>query len=200
MYSVGLTGNITSGKSTAISCFKGLGIPVIIADEVAREVTAPGHPALQLIKNYFGNQIITAQGLLDRAELRKVIFSNAEHRIWLENLLHPLIRKAIENKITELKGHYCVIEIPLLLCREDYPYLNRILAILANPQQLVERVMARDQHSRAEAIAILSVQPDEAARRAVADDIIINNGTIAQLENAIIKIHEQYLLFSKKTR
>ncbi|KTD49424.1 dephospho-CoA kinase [Legionella rubrilucens] len=195
MYCIGLTGNIASGKSSAIRCFKNLGIPVIIADEVAREVTAPGQPALQAIQQHFGDKMLH-QGRLNRSKLRQLIFKHPEERRWLENLLHPLIRQRIETRVTSFEAPYCVIEIPLLLDRSHYPYLNRILVILSEPERLIERVMTRDQHTREEALAILATQPDEAARRAIADDLIINEGSLVELEQTINDLHEKYLFLA----
>lgn len=200
MYCVGLTGNIASGKSTAIRYFKSLGIPVINADEIAREITAPGEPALATIKEHFGQSIINEEGSLNRAALRKIIFSDPKERLWLENCLHPLIRQRIQLKISQSQGSYTVIEIPLLINTEDYPYLNRILVILSKQDNIVQRVMQRDQHSREEALAILETQPKERSRRAIADDILINDGSLDDFKEAIKQIHKQYLLFANKAR
>lgn len=197
MYCVGLTGNIASGKSSAIRRFKALGIPVIMADEVAREVTAPGQPALQVIRQHFGEDILHEDSL-NRAKLRQLIFKHPHERLWLENLLHPLIRQQIETRIAAFKAPYCVIEIPLLLDRSHYPYLDRILVILSDKERLIERVMTRDQHSREEALAILAAQPDETARRAIADDLIINEGSLAEFEQTINDLHKQYLFLASQ--
>ncbi|WP_239005184.1 dephospho-CoA kinase [Legionella sp. MW5194] len=197
MYCVGLTGNIASGKSSAIRCFKRLGIPVVIADDIAREVTAPGQPALRAIQEHFGDTMLH-QGELNRSKLRQLIFKHPDERQWLETLLHPLIRRQIETRITSFAAPYCVIEIPLLLDRSHYPYLNRILVILSEPERLIERVMTRDQHTREEALAILAAQPDEAARRAIADDLIINEGSIVEFEHKINDLHEKYLFLASQ--
>lgn len=196
MFCVGLTGNIASGKSTAMHCFHNLGVPVIIADNIAREITSPGQPAVGLIKHHFGNSIVTSLGELNRAALREIIFADPEERQWLEDLLHPLIRRRIEQHILLLQGPYCVIEIPLLLRRQDYPYLNRVLAIIADDELLISRVMQRDDSSREQALAILASQPDNEARRALADDVIVNNGSIDDLEKEIVRLHEHYLTYS----
>lgn len=197
MYCVGLTGNIASGKSTAANRFNAFGIPVIIADEVAREVTAPGQPALEAIQAHFGRSILH-EGHLDRRTLRHMIFKHPQERLWLENLLHPLIREQIQKKITLFHAPYCVIEIPLLLNRDHYPYLNRILVILSPHHHLIERVMQRDQHTKEEVLAILAVQPDEAARRTIADDLLINEGTLEEFDKKIRALHENYLFLAKQ--
>lgn len=196
MYCVGLTGNIASGKSTAIRCFHTLGVPVIIADDIAREITARGQPAVGLIKHHFGDFVVNQYGDLDRATLRQIIFSDEQSRQWLEDLLHPLIRRKIQQHLMLLQGPYCVIEIPLLVNREDYPYLNRVLAIVVDEETLITRVMHRDNSDRQHAQAILANQPDNNARRLIADDVIVNEGSIADLEKEIASLHEHYLAYS----
>lgn len=193
MYCVGLTGNIASGKSTVAAFFKNKGVMVISADEIAREITAPHEPALTLIKDHFGHEVITTQGELNRSALRTIIFENPKERLWLEGLLHPLIRQRIIEEIAESPSPYSVIEIPLLKDREVYPYLNRILVILANREEQIRRVMNRDNCSREHAKAILAVQPEELSREKIADDIVINTGSLSELEEKIEKLHQMYL-------
>lgn len=193
MYCVGLMGNIASGKSTVASFFKRQEIDVISADKIARELTASNQPAFYSIVNHFGHSIINGAGELDRQTLRAIIFSDPKQRLWLEKLLHPLIREHILHKITEVQSPYCLIEIPLLNDRADYPYLNRVLLVMADREQQVERVMLRDKVSREQALAILAAQPKDLKRREFADDIIINNGSLSELSKKIEKLHHQYL-------
>lgn len=198
MYCIGLTGNIASGKSTVIKCFRSLGIQTISADQIARELTRSNEPAFALIKNHFGEQVINNLGELNRPLLRKLIFASVEHRLWLENLLHPLIRKAIEEKISANEGAYCVIEIPLLKNRRDYPYIDRILVVIADREKQVERIMKRDNCTAAEALSIIATQPNESSRQELADDLIINNDCIDKLLNVIKKLHYKYLHFASE--
>ncbi|MGQ3892254.1 dephospho-CoA kinase [Legionella sp. CNM-4043-24] len=193
MFSVGLTGNLASGKSTAIKCFESLGIPVVSADVIARDLTAPGQPALAAIQQHLGDACILDSGQLNRAAVRELIFTEPRQRIWLEGLLHPLIKDEIKRQIQNSQGPYCVVEIPLLKDRQSYPYLNRILVILAEKEQQIARVMARDHCSKEQAQAILATQPDDQARRELADDLIINRGSIRQLEQQIKILHTNYL-------
>ncbi|WP_345788916.1 dephospho-CoA kinase [Legionella gresilensis] len=193
MFCIGLTGNIGSGKSTAISFFKSLGATVIIADQIARQITTPGQPALLKIKEHFGLNVITPEGQLNRSHLREIIFNNKEERLWLENLLHPLIRQAIEDKVKNSQGPYCVIEIPLLTNRKDYPYLDRILVIFASPTMQVSRVVNRDSCSKEQVFAMLATQPHESLRLQLADDILLNDSSIERLEANIRKLHRKYL-------
>ena len=193
MYCIGLTGNIASGKSTVATFFETLGITVISADKIARELTALGQPALHSIEEYFGKSVIYSSGELNRNGLRQRIFKEPKQRLWLERLLHPLIRRGIHSKINEARSAYCVIEIPLLNNRLDYPYLNRVLLILAEQEQQIKRVMLRDNCSREQSLAILATQVDDLIRQKMADDIIVNNGTLLELSAKVENLHAQYL-------
>lgn len=130
-YCVGLTGNIATGKSTVATIFKQLEIEVISADCIAKQLTTKGQAAYTEIAAHFGSEILAADGQLNRRSLREIIFADKNERLWLENLLHPLIRKGIEEQISLCKSAYCVIEIPLLVDKVNYPYLNKILLIAA---------------------------------------------------------------------
>lgn len=193
MYCIGLTGNIASGKSTAIDCFRQLGVTVFSADVIARELTAPGQAALTAIQQHFGPDVITDSGELNRRALRAVIFASPAERQWLEHLLHPLIQDEIKRCVEQAEGPYCVVEIPLLVDRKHYPYLNRVLLILADKEQQISRVMARDHCDRNQALAILAAQPGDDARRKLADDTLINRGSLAQFQQRIKKLHANYL-------
>ncbi|KTC86800.1 dephospho-CoA kinase [Legionella brunensis] len=193
MYCVGLTGNIASGKSTVATFFKDNGITVISADEVSRELTAPNLPAYEAIHLHFGNSVIKSPGELDRSKLRQIIFTNPNERVWLEQLLHPLIREHIIHLLSVSKSPYTVVEIPLLKDRSIYPYLNRVLVVLADPEEQIRRVMARDKSSREHAQAILTTQPSNLMRQKIADDIVLNNGSLVDLREKIAQLHEKYL-------
>lgn len=200
MYSIGLTGNIASGKSTVSRFFHSLGVPIISADVIARELTAKDQPALTTITQHFGDVVITPEGHLDRQALRRIIFADPIARQWLESLLHPLIKAEISRQAHDAVGPYCLVEIPLLKSKADYPWLNRILVILANHEHQIGRVMARDHCDRDQAVAILSTQPDDTARKNLADDLIINSGSLAELEQQINKLHKHYLHLAMKAQ
>ena len=194
MYCIGLTGNIASGKSTVAAYFSDLGVAVISADKIAKELTASKKPAFNDIINHFGASVLTADGELNRRYLRQLIFNNAPERLWLEKLLHPLIQKQIKDEIGKVVGAYCVIEIPLLLDKSNYPYLNRVLLIQAELEQQIARLRVRDNSSREEALAILATQADENTRLSLADDILTNAGSLAQLKEKVDVLHKKYTL------
>ena len=196
MYCVGLTGNIGSGKSTVSSYFKELGIDIIDADKVAKDLTVQEKPAFTEIVLHFGKSILSPTGDLNRRQLRQLIFDNVHERLWLENLLHPLIRKEIEQKAKATNSPYCVIEIPLLKDKLSYPYLNRVLVVQASHELQISRFMARDNSSKDDALAILAAQTDLTKQKALADDLILNTGTLKELKKNVKDLHKKYLELS----
>ena len=195
MFCVGLTGNIASGKSTVANEFKAFGAEIISADVIAKALTLKGEPAYNAIIAHFTRDILLPDGQLDRKALRHLIFSQAEEKKWLENLLHPMIRERIEHRIKTSKAPYVIIEIPLHFNRADYPYINRVLLINANESFQLERLMQRDQCSEEQARALLAHQPDFDTRKTIADDIIENNGDLNALKQQIKLLHARYCTF-----
>lgn len=193
MYCVGLTGTIASGKSTVAAMFAKLNIQIISADHIAKKLTSYNQPAVQKITEHFGQSVLSPTGELNRKLLREIIFNNPAQRLWLEGLLHPMIRKQIEHEITQVKTPYCIIEIPLLTDRSTYPYLNRVLLVSAQVEQQIQRVMKRDNCSKKHALSILAAQSHEQVYRGLADDILMNDGNLAELEDKIIKLNQTYL-------
>lgn len=193
VYCIGLTGHLASGKSTVAHYFAQLGVDVIHADEIAKELTARNQPAYREIIHHFGTAVLTSAGELDRRHMRQLIFSKPDERIWLENLLHPLIRKEIEYKVNQSQAPYCLIEIPLLTERSHYPYLNRVLLVQTTPEQQISRFVIRDNGTKEDALAILATQPDKTKLLKMADDILMNTGSVEGLQEKIRVLHNQYL-------
>ena len=200
IYCVALTGSIASGKSTVLSLFRRLKVPVISADTIARTHTKPGEPAYLAIQEHFGDFAFHEDGRLNRGALRNRILYNRHDRVWLENLLHPLIRESIEKEVLAIKNKpYCIIEIPLLKDCEEYPYINRVLVLLSERETQIERLMERDQYDYDKAALFLSIQPDEKQRLALADDVLINNHSLEVLEAEVKMLHRKYLLLAQET-
>lgn len=196
MYCVGLTGPIASGKSTVAALFAELGVDLIDADHIAKQLTAKEQPALQEIITHFGSEFLDTNGHLQRRMLRDYIFKHPQERKWLENLLHPLIRQSIEAHLQIPPKLYYMIEIPLLTDKKMYPYLNRTLVVLANPEIQTQRVMQRDQHSVEQVQMIINAQADNANYQILADDMIINTGSIEDLKASVENLHRQYCIYS----
>jgi dephospho-CoA kinase len=200
VYCVGLTGNIASGKSTVAAYFANLGVDVISADKIAKELTTSTQPAFMDILNHFGQAVLTKEGELDRRYLRQLIFKNPAERLWLEQYLHPLIRKQVEIQAQASNSPYCLIEIPLLRDRALYPYLNRVLLVEAETEQQIERLAIRDNSSKADALAILATQADASTLHKLADDILINSGSLEELREKIAGLHMQYFNVARMDR
>ncbi len=196
MYCVGLTGNIASGKSTVASYFAALGIDIISADEIAKQLTHKNQPAFQAIVAHFGEAAVATTGELDRRYLRHVIFQHPTERLWLENYLHPLIRKQIEIHVNAVTSPYCIIEIPLLTNRSLYPYLKRVLLVEAEKKQQINRLATRDNSSKKDALAILATQANQQYLHELADDILTNTDSLAELQKQVTLLHEQYLAYA----
>ena len=200
VYCVGLIGNLASGKSTVARYFAALGVDVINADDIAKELTTPFQPAFDSIVAHFGKSILTDAGDINRRQLRQLIFSQERERLWLEQLLHPLIRKRIEERINTTQSPYCIIEIPLMPARTNYPYLNRVLFIQATAEQQIARFIIRDKGSKKEeAQAILATQAQADTLRALADDVLLNTGSLEELQKAIKALHLAYLEYALGT-
>lgn len=191
---VGLTGGIASGKTTVAKLFAALGVPVIDADEVAREIVEPGTPVLARIVARFGLEALGADGRLDRRALRSRVFADPALRRELEALTHPAIREAMERRAELAGGRYHLFVIPLLAEKGRDPRIDRVLVVDCAEALQRRRLQARDGSSAAEVEAILAAQAPRAARLAVADDVIRNDGDLEALRDAVESLHRDYVL------
>lgn len=196
MFCVGLTGPIASGKSTVANLFAQLGVSLIDTDQIARQVTAKNQPSLDQIIAHFGSQFLDQDGQLQRRLLRDYIFKHPQERRWLEQLLHPLIRQTIIERLNPPPTLYYMIEIPLLFDRTDYPYLNRVLAVLTDPDMQIQRLTHRDRHDATQARLILETQAIADEYRSLADDILVNGGSLEDLEVSVMALHQTYCRFA----
>lgn len=193
MLTIGLTGGAGSGKTTVARLFEQLGVLVIYTDQIAREVVKPGSNALKKIAQHFGKTIITDSGELDRSQLRGLIFAKEEERLWLEDLLHPLIHAVCLQKIKEFKGLYCMVEIPLLFESKIAFPVDRILLVDAPKPLQKKRLKQRDGRSEAEIEAMLRAQVSRPYRLSHAHEIITNDGDLNVLQHKVLVLHEHYL-------
>jgi dephospho-CoA kinase len=197
MLVVGLTGGIGSGKSVVADCFMKLGVPIIDADHVARHITMPGMPATKLIVDHFGHDVLQSDGSLNRGALRQQIFNDADQRQWLEELLHPLILQDIQRQISEIKAPYCITVIPLLFEVDYHHFVNRTLVVDASEETQLQRTIARDKISRETAMKMLLAQAKRNERLEKANDVIQNDGGLAELMPQVEKLHQKYLEMAK---
>lgn len=196
---VGLTGGIGSGKSAVGECFVRRGVPLIDTDLIARELTAAGGAALPAIRKAFGDGILAADGTLDRAAMRAMVFSDRGARARLERILHPLIRAESDSRCAAAAAGapYVVVAVPLLV--ESGMWQNRVDRVLvvdcAETTQLA-RVMKRSGLSADEVRAIISAQAPRARRLAAADDVLHNDGDLAEIDPRVGTLHQRYLELS----
>ena len=190
---VGLTGGIASGKSAVAALFAALGVPVIDADIVARELVARGTPLLASLFERFGVGIRAPDGSLDRSALRRLVFGNDTLRRELESLLHPAIRARTEQLAMLAGGPYQLHVVPLLVETNAKPRFARVLLVDCPESLQLERLLARDHLAPTEARAMLAAQASRAARLAVADDVIVNDGALDDLAPQVAALHVRYL-------
>lgn len=190
---LGLTGGIGSGKSAAAEHFGSLGIHTVDADHAARWVVEPGQPALEQIALHFGGDILLDDGRLNRPGLRARIFAIPEERRWLESLLHPLIRQEIIRALNEATSPYAVLVSPLLIESGQTQLTQRVLVVDVPEVLQLERAMRRDQADETQIKAILQAQMKRDERLKHADDVLINDGTLAQLHEHVERLHHFYL-------
>ncbi len=193
-YIVGLTGGIGSGKTTIANYFSDLGVTIVDADIIAREVVAKGSHALLEIASYFGENVINENGELNRAALRTKVFSNTNDKQWLNNLLHPLIRQEMITQTQSATSPYCILVVPLLIENNLMNLVNTILVIDVDTDTQLLRASQRDDNAKTDIQKIINSQISRAERLNHADDIIDNQyQTTVKLKESVEKLHQKYL-------
>jgi len=195
MFIVALTGGIGCGKSEATRVFAELGVPIVDLDVISHRLTNEDQAILRQIATQFGASFINADGTLNRNAMRKLVFSDPQARSQLNAILHPAIHREAIATLERHQNHpYAILAIPLL--DKHSPYLssiNRILLIDCDEQTQIERVKARSQLSEEEIRRIIQAQSSQAARLEIADEVIENNGNLAELREKILAIHQKYI-------
>ena len=190
---VGLTGGIGSGKTTVANLFADLGVVLVDADIIAREVVSPGSAGLAAIVEHFGAEILLSDGNLDRAKLREHIFDNNEQRLWLNGLLHPLIRETMLKSCKEAQSNYVIMVVPLLFENGLDRLVQRTLLVDISPELQQQRTMARDDVSAEQVQNIIGSQATRAEKLSKADDVIDNQGEISALKCKVSALNSLYL-------
>lgn len=189
---IGLTGGVASGKTTVSNMFAELGIPIVDTDIIAREIVEPGKPALQQIRDRFGEQIIDDTGHLDRRALRSIVFESEVARRELETILHPAIGRETRRQADALGGPYQLIVVPLLVGSNLLNLLDRVLVVDCDPDLQYSRLLARDAESPEQASRILAAQPGRESRLAIADDVIRNDSDLERLSEQVKELDQLY--------
>ncbi|HDS2185728.1 TPA: dephospho-CoA kinase [Klebsiella aerogenes] len=195
-YTVALTGGIGSGKSTVADEFAHLGVTVIDADIIARQVVEPGTPALLAIAERFGPQMINDDGSLNRRRLRERIFAHSEDKAWLNALLHPLIQQETRRQMQASTSPYLLWVVPLLVENRLTDKADRILVVDVPKETQIERTIRRDGVSREHAEHILAAQATREQRLAAADDVIENMGSADAVASHVARLHDKYLMLA----
>ncbi|CAG8866932.1 Dephospho-CoA kinase [Pseudomonas fluorescens] len=190
---LGLTGGIGSGKSAAAQRFVELGVHLVDADQAARWVVEPGRPALASLVERFGAGLLLEDGQLNRGALRELIFADPAQRLWVEQLLHPLIGQEIFSYLAKAESPYAVFVSPLMIESGQYKKIHRLLVIDAPEALQVQRTLARDQTSPEQVQAILKAQTSREERLRHADEVVVNDRDLAALHEQIDRLHHFYL-------
>lgn len=190
---LGLTGGIGSGKSAVVEEFGRHGVHWVDADHAARWVVEPGRPALGSIVDRFGEQVLTADGSLDRAVLRRLIFQEPGQRKWLEQLLHPLIRQEVAEHLARATSPYVIMVSPLLIESGQFRQVERVLVVDAPEALQLARAARRDEASEAQIRAILEAQVSREERLRHADDVLTNDQDRSHLAREVKNLHDFYL-------
>ncbi len=195
---IALTGGIASGKTAVAELFAKLRVPVFDTDQIARDVVAPGAPALDQLVAEFGADILDADGSLDRARMRERVFRDPQQRRKLEAITHPAIRQELARRSAAAGGDYQVHAIPLLVETGRAEAYDRVLVVDCPEEAQIARLMARDGASREQAEEILAAQVSREERLNAAHDVIENSGTLEVLERFVQTLHRNYTLLAQK--
>ena len=191
---IGLTGGIGSGKTAVSDIFEELGIGVVDADLASRVVVEKGRPSLEEIAKHFGQGILTEAGELDRAKLREIIFNSDEEKNWLESLLHPVIAKQIQEELKASSSPYTILVSPLLLETNQKDFCNKVLVVDVPVETQIERTLKRDGVSLEQVQSIIKAQISRDKRLELADEVIVNDKSLEDLQLAVSKMHQQFIL------
>jgi len=201
MLIVGLTGGIGSGKSTAVDAFRVLGIPIIDADKIAKDMVEVGSKALDELAEHFGDKVLTDLGALDRQQLKNIIFEDETALQKVEDILHPRIKQEIQNQIVEAtetsEAAYVIVDIPLLVEKNYQEMFDKVIVVDILPEQQLKRVSKRDNLSNEQIKNIIKAQASREERIKHATHILDNSESPDFLQEQIKSLHKNFLGLSK---
>ena len=190
---IGLTGGIGSGKSAAAALFKDIGVDLIDADDLARDSLNINSEGYKLFIDEFGDKYLDENKNINRELIRKLIFNDSDAKSKLENIIHPIVRSGIENFIRNTKSNYCIIVVPLIFETNSSKIYDRILVIDCDVDVQISRTSKRDNQTKSDIENIINKQATREQRLSIADDVIVNNGSLDLLRMEVLKIHKKYL-------
>ena len=190
---IGLTGGIGSGKSAAAALFKDIGVDLIDADDLARDSLSINSEGYKLFIEEFGDKYLDENENINRELIRKLIFNDSDAKSKLENIIHPIVRSGIETFIRNTKSNYCIIVVPLIFETNSSKIYDRILVIDCDVDVQISRTSKRDNQAKSDIENIINKQATREQRLSIADDVIVNNGSLDLLRMEVLKIHKKYL-------
>ena len=190
---IGLTGGIGSGKSAAAALFKDIGVDLIDADDLARDSLSINSEGYKLFIEEFGDKYLDEDKNINRELIRKLIFNDSDAKSKLENIIHPIVRSGIETFIKNKKSDYCIIVVPLIFETNSSKIYDRVLVIDCDVDVQISRTSKRDNQTKSDIENIVNKQATREQRLSIADDVIVNNGSLDLLRNEVLKIHKKYL-------
>ena len=197
MLILGVTGGIGSGKTVVTDIFSKLDIDIIDADLASRKAVFKGSSALIKIQEKFGKDILLKDGNLNRAKLREIIFKDSKQKDWLEKLLHPQILQIIKDELEESKSLYKILVSPLLFETGQYQICDRTLLVDVSEDKQIQRTSKRDKVPSEQVKSIIKSQVSRLEKIELADDVVSNEGSLADLEEKIKALHSSYLIYAK---
>ena len=190
---VGLTGGIGSGKSVAGDFFIELGIDVIDADHVSKNILDDNESAKKLFLEHFGEKFIDKNNNVDRALLRDEIFKNEDKKEALESIIHPLVREEIFNFIENSNSVYKIIMVPLIYETNSQDFYDKIVVVDCKEENQIIRASKRDNKTKNDIINIMKNQASSDERMSIADEVIKNDSSLDDLKKQVIKVHQKLL-------
>ena len=190
---IGLTGGIGSGKSAAAALFKDIGVDLIDADDLARDSLSINSEGYKLFIEEFGDKYLDENKNINRELIRKLIFNDSDAKAKLESIIHPIVRSGIETFIKNKKSDYCIIVVPLIFETNSSKIYDRVLVIDCDVDVQISRTSKRDNQTKSDIENIVNKQATREQRLSIADEVIVNNGSLDLLRNEVLKIHKKYL-------
>ena len=190
---IGLTGGIGSGKSAAAALFKNIGVDLVDADDLARDSLNINSEGYKLFIEEFGDEYLDENKNINRELIRKLIFNDSDAKSKLENIIHPIVRTGVETFIKNNKSDYCIIVVPLIFETNSSKIYDRVLVIDCDVDIQILRTSKRDNQTKSDIKNIVNKQATREQRLSIADDVIVNNGSLDLLRNEVTKMHKKYL-------
>ena len=189
MFTVGLTGGVAAGKSTATNFFIDKGITVVDAENICRNLQLRGKEEYEKIVKKFSDDILDSNNEIDRKKIREIAFSDPKNKKWLEDLMHPMIRDEVIKQFEKVESSWAIYSAPLWSRKNKF---NRTLVIDAPKEFQLQRIIERDNCSKEVAEQVIAQQISSNERNCYATDLIINDSSLEEFRNKLEFYFELY--------